>query len=127
MWKGETVDLTDAFTQLFAEYDIDIQGDILAQIIDTNKAKLYEAFLNLLKLVVRTNNNLENDYVYVSPIEGSAYNETYGIADNIASYNMARKGLMAIEKIIGSKDDFVKIASTTNDWLRYNLQNPHKA
>ena len=127
MWKGETVDLTDAFTQLFAEYDIDIQGDILTQIIDTNKAKLYESFLNLLRLVVRTNNNLENDYVYASPVEGSAYNEHYGIADNISSYNIARKGLMAVEKITGSKDDFVKIASTTNDWLRYNLQNPHKA
>lgn len=127
MWKGETVDLTDAFTQLFAEYDIDVQGDILTQIIDTNKAKLYESFLNLLRLVVRTNNNLENDYVYASPVEGSAYNEHYGIADNISSYNIARKGLMAVEKITGSKDDFVKIASTTNDWLRYNLQNPHKA
>ena len=127
LWKGETINLTEAFSALFEEYGVDIQGDIIGQIVSIDRSGLYEKFLDLFRLTLMTNNNLDNDYVYASAVEGSLYNEHYGLADNIASYNMARKGLMAIDKILAADDDFVKLAGKADDWINYNIANPHKA
>ena len=128
-WKGETVNLTFAFDELFAEYNIDTNADIIKQMMDIDKSALYDKFFELFRLTLMTNNNLDDDYIYASPVEGSAYNDDYGIADNIASYNMARKGIMAVETILASKDEFVKLASknATEDWFKYNQEHPHKA
>ena len=126
-WKGEKINLTEAFDSLFEEYGIDKNGDIIEQIVDIDRTNLYERFLELLRLTLMTNNNLDNDYVYASAVEGSIYNENYGLADNIASYNMARKGLMAVEKILASEDNFVKLAGKTEEWIDYNIENPKRS
>ncbi len=126
-WHGETINLTDAFDSLFEEYGINISGNIIKQVIDIDKSALYDRLFELLRLTLTTNNNINNDYLYMSAVEGSKYNEEYGEADNIASYNMARKGLMAINKILESKDDLVKIATTNEEWLQYNQNSPGRA
>ena len=40
-------------------------------------------------------------------------------ADCVGSYNIARKGLMAVEKITASNEDFVKITSNKDEWITY--------
>ena len=71
------------------------------------------------------NNNYDDESRYTSSVEGSAFNDKFVTADNVSSYNMARKGLMAIEKILKSDEEFVKTQSTNLEWILYNQNNPH--
>ena len=113
------VNLTEEFDKLFEEYNIDKYGDIIEQIINADSAKLYDKFLTLFRLVLTFNNSFDDEYLYISPVEGSIYNRKMINADCVGSYNIARKGLMAVEKITASNEDFVKITSNKDEWITY--------
>ena len=125
IWKDTEINLTEEFDKLFEEYGIDTTQDIIKQVIAINRSKLYETLLNLLKYTLMCNNNYDDESRYTSSVEGSAFNDKFVTADNVSSYNMARKGLMAIEKILKSDEEFVKTQSTNLEWILYNQNNPH--
>lgn len=118
-WKGSVIDLTSEYDKLFAEYNIDRNADIKEQIINIHKAELYDRFLNLLRITLQTNNDIDGEYIYISPVEGSIYNTRQINADCIGAYNIARKGIMAVNKILESEDGFVKTSSSGEDWISY--------
>ena len=126
-WKHEVVYLTEAFDKLFEEYAIDTDKNITEQILEIDKKDLYADFFKLIMLMLRMNNTMNTDNFFVSPVTDSIFNTQNIDSDFVASYNIARKGLMAMENI---KDHDVeakkppKIHFKTTEWMDYVNNNP---
>lgn len=131
-------DLTKEFYQLFIEKDIDMEGDIQAQIIAKEDAELYQRLINLFKLMMQMRNSNDEgaDYIIspvINPVSGKQYNsDEYKDmkvaplpkdADANGAYNIARKGLMALSLLReGKKSIFVG----NKEWLEEAQKNMPK-
>ena len=139
------VDFIDKFKSLFDKYAIDysnLKQDILnkadTKFYNANKEKDgFYGFATLFKLIVQLRNSITNsteDYI-LSPVR-NAQNNFFDSrkneqnlpknADANGAYNIARKGLMLLERIKFS-DEKLKIdySITNSDWLTY-VQNQDK-
>lgn len=139
-WEYETINLTELFDMLFATYHIEKLGDIKASLLacsETNK-EMYLQFMQLLKLTLQMRNsntekdpNAALDYI-ISPVADANdrfYDSRNGLphlpkdADANGAYNIARKGLWAIEQIMHSKEgDKINLAITNKEWLSFVQQ-----
>ena len=107
--KLELVDLKDEFKELFRDYGLDLKSstlkdDILAQ----TKGEFLTRFMELLNAVQQMKNYRNGEAFLTSsvPNERGEFFNTLGnnsgmpeCADANGSYNIARKGLMAVESI----------------------------
>lgn len=139
-------DLTEKFDNVFSNYDIDVNGDIKAQILNIDSKSLYIELIRLLKLTLQMRNSAKIDnqvYDYIispvaDPITGMHFdsrkydsleenakeeNSMPIDADANGAYNIARKGLMAIRQLISEKPNF-KIEN--KDWLEEAQKNMPK-
>lgn len=116
-WTCDVIDMTEYFDNLFAEFGIDTSDKIAEQIVNIDKSELYDRFMTAVKLMLQSINSNYDDSWYVSPVEGSIYNTREINADCIGALNMARKGIIAINKILNSDEDYVKISSGSDEWL----------
>ena len=137
-FDSREVDLTAEFKALFAEYNIDIKGNIKQSIIEQDDKKFFESLYRLLRLTLQMRNsktNSEVDYL-TSPVadaRGNFYNSdveklrgkdengnwvsTLPVdADANGAYNIARKGLMLIDQL---KTTGEITAITNKDWLNF--------
>jgi CRISPR-associated protein Cpf1 len=138
-WDSQSVNLTAEFKKLFDEYKIDY-SNIKDEILNKSNSKFYNAqiekdnfygFAILFKLLVQLRNsiaNSEEDYI-LSPVKNKrgffydsrqAGNILPQNADANGAYNIARKGLILLNRIkeneAGEKLDYsIKNA----DWLSY--------
>ncbi len=138
-WDNKTVCLTAEFKKLFDEYGIDYSGDIKAAVLRISNKDFCYRLIGLIQLTLQMRNSItgstnpEDDYL-ISPVRnasGGFYDsrEYQGSnaslptdADANGAFNIARKGLWAIEVLKNTPDDGLDKAdlSITNaKWLEY--------
>lgn len=136
-WDSEEINLTEQFIKLFQKYRIDIQSDkSLKNIICMQTQKeFFEELLHLFKLTLQMRNsktNTEEDYL-LSPVadkkgkfyDSREYEKTENPtlprnADANGAYNIARKGIMIIDKIKSAENLKKPDLSITNkEWLKF--------
>lgn len=137
-WDNEEINLTDEFKELFKRYEIDLSR-IKEGILQNEKAKFFSAtkekdgylgFYSLFKLLLQLRNSITNsreDYI-LSPVKNKS-GEFYDSrkqdknlpldADANGAYNIARKGLMILERIRESTGKKVNFAINKQEWLSY--------
>lgn len=128
---NEEFDLTNRFSKLFSQYNIDPKGNLLEQISSQTEAAFYKAMLHLLHLTLQMRNSktgTDIDYL-ISPVinsRGEFYDSRHcgknqpNNADANGAYNIARKGLWIIEQIKQSDDlTHLKLAISNKEWLQY--------
>lgn len=137
-WNNPEIDLTKDLKQLFAQYDIDINGNLKEAISNQTEKTFFVELLGLLKLTLQMRNSItrtETDYL-ISPVadeNGNFYDSrTCGPslpenADANGAFNIARKGLMIIEQIKASDDlSKLKFDISNKSWLNFAQQKPYK-
>lgn len=124
-------DLTERIKELFAKYQIDLNGNLKEQICNQTDATFFKELQHLLHLTLQMRNSLtgtETDYL-ISPVM-NAKGEFYDSracgknlpenADANGAYNIARKGLWVIEQIKHADDlTKIKLAISNKEWMRY--------
>lgn len=126
-WDNIEVNLTAEFRNLFGSYS----GDLKEIIISQSTKEFFETLLYLLRLTLQMRNSVTNseiDYL-ISPVadkNGNFYDSRVASddlprdADANGAYNIARKGLMVIEKIRESKSgEKLNLAISNKEWLAY--------
>ncbi len=132
-WTYETVILTNEFKKLFVSNGIDINGNIKDAIgnLAESKSHFYKTFMHLLRLTLQMRNSNPNeglDYI-ISPIKNikgeffdSSKND-YSLPENAdanGAYNIALKGLWAIEQIkANDSNKATKVAISNKEWLEF--------
>lgn len=129
-WTARRVDITAELKSLFARAGIALDGELLPQILarpETN-TDFWRDLLRLFKLTVQLRNSVSNstdpkdDYI-ISPVRDkdgnffdsrNAGDDMPRDADANGAYNIARKGLLLLEKIRGSGSTKLEL----KDWLR---------
>lgn len=133
-WDSVTVNLTDEFVRLFNNYNIDYhKGNLMDSILSQDKKDFYEDFLKLLSLTLQMRNRITNsevDYL-ISPVKdknGQFYDSRNycdssplpANADANGAFNIARKGLWAINQIKEAEDiSKVKLSISNKQWLEF--------
>lgn len=134
-WQNREIDLTEEFNEFFKKQNIDISGDIKEKICGINEKSPFEELYRLLKLTLQMRNSFigtDIDYL-ISPVadkNGKFYDsrtagsELPANADANGAYNIARKGLMIIDRI--KKADNIEkldLSITNKDWLAFAQMN----
>lgn len=130
-WRSEEVILTDEFKRLFVLHNIDIHGNLMDAIATVGKRSFYEGLVQLFNLTVQLCNvssALGEDYL-ISPVmdkDGHFFctdesRTDYPVnTDANAAYNLARKGLMVIDRIrFSAPGEKIKMGITNIDWFNY--------
>lgn len=138
-WDNQILNLTEAFKELFAQYQIDFKTEIKEQIAQQSEAKFFKSLLDLFKLTLQMRNSISNsevDYL-ISPVKNSqgqffdsrkADDSLPKDADANGAYHIAQKGLMWLEQINQYQGtDWKKLIldKANKSWLQY-IQNKNK-
>ena len=134
VWNSVSVDLTDEMRALFKNYSIDTSvEDLRPQITEQTEKSFFEKLHWLFALTVQLRNSAtgtDEDYI-LSPVRGdnglffdsrSAGKTMPKDADANGAYNIARKGLMILDRIKNTPDEDlqkVNLAIGNSDWLIY--------
>ena len=138
-WDNETVCLTAEFKKLFDEYGIDYSGDIKAAVLRISNKDFCYRLISLIQLTLQMRNSItgstnpEDDYL-ISPVRNSTggfydsrdYQGGNAVlptdADANGAYNIARKGLWAIEVLKNTPEDEIDKANlsiSNAKWLEF--------
>ena len=133
-FNSEVVVLNDEFKNLFAKFDIDYTDNLKEQILVMDEKSFYKKLMGLLSLTLQMRNsiskNVDVDYL-ISPVKNSNgefydsrnYDITSSLpcdADSNGAYNIARKGLWAINQIKQADDETkANISIKNSEWLQY--------
>ena len=144
-WQSEDVDLTAEFKNLFDMYNIDL-NNIKTDILTKTDSKFFKAerkdgfsgFIALFKLMLQMRNSKsgstdsKDDYI-ISPVKNAKgiFYDSRNIdktlpqdADANGAYNIARKGLILIDRIKKSENDTkINYAISNAEWLDYVQKN----
>ncbi len=127
----QEVNLTEEFKRLFDTYGLNYQSNLKESICEQYEKDFYKSLLSLFKLTVQMRNSATGtdiDYM-ISPVmnkNGLFFDSRIGgeslpkDADANGAYNIARKGLWAIDQIKQASDlSKLKLAITNKEWLQY--------
>ena len=136
-WDSIEIDLTQQIQQHMENAGINIKKDnLIEDICKINNPAFFKEFINDIKLILQIRNSMPNtdvDYM-LSPVKNAngqffdtrKYNENDAEAnyfpkdaDANGAYNIARKGLLLMEKIRETEDTRIKLAITNKEWLDY--------
>jgi CRISPR-associated protein Cpf1 len=133
-WDSRDVNLSDKFKLFFKLHSIDINSNLKQAIVAQDKKDFFEGLLHLLKLTLQIRNShtgTEVDYMQ-SPVmnsNGVFYNSNEcdatlpKNADANGAYNIARKGLMIVNRIKETEDlKKLKLAISNKEWLEFAQQ-----
>lgn len=136
-WSSREIDLTDEYKKFFAQYGIDIYGNLKESIACQDAADFFKELLHLLKLTLQMRNSAtgtEIDYIQ-SPVadeQGVFYNSDTcddslpRDADANGAYNIARKGLWVVQQIKTAEDlKSLKLAISNKEWLQFVQRKPY--
>lgn len=136
-WDGKEINLTEEFKLFFEKYGININSDLHTEILKQDKKDFFEGLLHLLKLTLQMRNSktgTDIDYMQ-SPVadeNGAFYNSDEcgeslpENADANGAYNIARKGLMIIDKIKKSEDlKKIDLKISNKEWLSFAQNKPY--
>ena len=124
--KRVVYDLTESMTELFEEYHAFDADDLKKAICSINDKDFHERLLMLFGLMVR----LISDGEIISPVMNVKGEFFRGAADANGAYNIARKGLILVERIVAADEetllakgrDGISLTVTGNEWLKYAQQ-----
>lgn len=132
-WDNEEIDITVSFKELFNNYSIDyIRNNLKTEIQNQTQKDFFQKLIKLFALTVQMRNSITNtdiDYL-ISPVmdkNGNFYDSRNydndsklpANADANGAYNIARKGLWAIEQIKNTDDGKrPKLAISNKEWLK---------
>lgn len=136
-WDNQEVVLTEEFKKVLSEANIDIHSNLKESICSLTDKKHLEPLMHLMKLLLQMRNSVTNsevDYL-LSPVadeSGNFYDSrTCAVnlpkdADANGAYNIARKGLWAIQRIKDTAEgDKLSLAITNKEWLQFAQQKPY--
>jgi len=130
-WDYESIVLTAEFKKLFEDYKIDFNSDLRTEIIRQNEKPFFENLLSLFKLTVLMRNFVAGtDIDYMISSVANEHGEFFDSskkninmpenADANGAYNIARKGLMLVEKIKNTGDaERVDLVITNKEYLQF--------
>lgn len=132
-WDNKEVSPTNELITLFSDYNIDFKTEDIKQAIkNIDKKDFFDRLFNIIKLILQMRNSITNsdvDYM-ISPVKSkkgihyeSELAKKNGLnlpidADANGAYNIARKGLMIVERIKEGKKDKVTVINN-KEWLEY--------
>lgn len=134
IWEVKHIELTKAFRELFDRYDVNWRSeDMRDEMVCVEEAEFYQAFMHLFALTVqmRNSDNKTGEDRIISPVlnADNTFFETDleredlpKDADANGAYNIAKKGLMLINKIRQVKTDElqqIKLAVPNKEWLNF--------
>lgn len=133
-FNSKSIVLTQEFKSLFDNSGIDYNLNLKEQILSKDDKSFYKALIGLLSLTLQMRNSVSGngdiDYL-ISPVKNSKgefydsrnYDLTSSLpcdADSNGAYNIARKGLWAVNQIKQAEDETkVKISIKNSEWLQY--------
>lgn len=133
-FNSKSISLTQEFKNLFDNSDIDYNLNLKEQILSKDDKSFYKALIGLLSLTLQMRNSVSGngdiDYL-ISPVKNSSgefydsrnYDSTSSLpcdADSNGAYNIARKGLWAVNQIKQAEDETkANISIKNSDWLQY--------
>lgn len=135
-FDNKVVELTLELKKLFEEFNIDLNDDLKAQIINQNRKEFFIALIKLFSQTIQIRNSetgkTEVDYI-ISPVKdekGKFYDSREydkdsklpECADANGAYNIARKALYAINVIKQTDEvllDKAMIYPKNKEWLEY--------
>lgn len=137
-WDNEKVELSKEFKKFFADYQIDINGNIKESISSQTEKPFFEKMLYLLKLTLQMRNSITDtdvDYL-ISPVadEKGIFYDSRTCSDSLpknadanGAYNIARKGLMLVRQIreAATLDKFKFAPISNKDWLKFAQEKPY--
>lgn len=137
MWTSEEIVLTDEFKALFRLFHVPVSDNMKTDICMVDDATFYESLMKLLKLTLQMRNSRtgeDEDYI-ISPVtdengvffdsrnNGGSLPEN---ADANGAYNIALKGLWALNQIKKADDvSKVKLSISNKEWLNYVQTKPY--
>ena len=137
-WDNETVEPTKLLIELFDKNEIDyFDGNLVDAITTNNNKEFFVELFYIFKLIVQMRNSITGsdvDYM-ISPVKNKsgefydsrkANDKLPANADANGAYNIARKGLWAIEQIKNTDDKKLGKANLKIDnktWLQYAQEN----
>ncbi|MCM1186679.1 MAG: type V CRISPR-associated protein Cas12a/Cpf1 [Lachnoclostridium sp.] len=133
------VEPTESLKTLFEQYHISYQSgeDVVEQICSIEEGSFYKELYSCLRLVLQIRNSSSDgkrDYLQscVMNEKGDFYNSD-NVGDNLpkdadanGAYNIARKGLWALQQIRETDEENlakVKLAISNKEWLKYTQEN----
>jgi len=131
-YDNKEINLTDEFLNLFKKYSIDL-NNLKKEITEKGNREFYDEFFKLFKLTVQMRNsiiNSETDYL-ISPVKDKTsrfFNSRNGDetlpkdADANGAYNIARKGLMILNRI-KEKPQKIDYKIENEEYYNYIQQN----
>ena len=133
-FNSKSIVLTQEFKSLFDNSGIDYNLNLKEQILSKDDKSFYKALIGLLSLTLQMRNSVSGngdiDYL-ISPVKNSNgefydsrnYDLTSSLpcdADSNGAYNIARKGLWAVNQIKQAEDETkAKISIKNSEWLQY--------
>lgn len=133
-FNSKSIVLTQEFKSLFDNSGIDYNLNLKEQILSKEDKSFYKALIGLLSLTLQMRNSVSGngdiDYL-ISPVKNSSgefydsrnYDSTSSLpcdADSNGAYNIARKGLWAVNQIKQAEDETkANISIKNSDWLQY--------
>ena len=133
-FNSKSIVLTQEFKSLFNNSGIDYNLNLKKQILSKDDKSFYKALIGLLSLTLQMRNSVSGngdiDYL-ISPVKnlkGEFYDSrNYDLtsslpcdADSNGAYNIARKGLWAVNQIKQAEDETkAKISIKNSEWLQY--------
>lgn len=141
-WDAKEIDdLTEQIRNHFEQYGVKIsEENMVADICSVDQAKFFQDIMGDIKLLVQMRNSMPNtdvDYM-ISPVknadgkffdtrtyqkDNADFNYFPQDADANGAYNIARKGLMILERIRQEKGK-AKLAISNQEWLEYAQEHP---
>ena len=149
-WNYKIVDITERIREHLQDNNINLaSSNLIEQICDIEDTKFFKDFIGDIKLVLQIRNSIpdsavcdsisasKRDYM-LSPVKNmnedffdtSKYDKNSEElnwfpqdADANGAYNIARKGLIIMQKIRESGENKVGLAITNKEWLDYAQQN----
>lgn len=127
-WEYKKITLTDEFKSAFNDAGIDINGNLKVSIFALTEKTHLERLMDLMRLMLQMQNMIGDYDFFISPVadanghffDSRNANTMPNGVDANAAYNVARKCLMAINRIIDSKDgEKTSLAITNKEWLQY--------
>lgn len=133
-FNSKSIVLTQEFKSLFDNSGIDYNLNLKEQILSKEDKSFYKALIGLLSLTLQMRNSVSGngDIDYLIPpvknlngefYDSRNYDSTSSLpcdADSNGAYNIARKGLWAVNQIKQAEDETkANISIKNSDWLQY--------
>lgn len=139
-WTSEEIDLTKEFKVLFDDYGIDYHSHLFESILKQVKKDFFyygnekerkPSLFPLLKLTLQLRNSfIKSDIDYIlSPVadKNGAFYDSRTCADYLpdnadanGAFNIARKGLMLVKRILSTPiDQNLSLTISNEEWLQY--------